>query len=112
MELPVVGQAMHGIKQKLELRWANGKQEAPTEELYRIEARNRSQEYCGYQHPEPCATCDVKSICDGFHGDYLELYGSEEARPIKLGHKVTDPCHYAKDQVKMVHEDDLVWLDS
>jgi wyosine [tRNA(Phe)-imidazoG37] synthetase (radical SAM superfamily) len=111
LELPVVGQAMHGIKQKLELRWANGKPEDSREDLYQIEARNRSREYCGYRHPEPCMKCDLRTICDGFHGDYLDLYGHEEARPVQLGQEVKDPCHYVNDQAKLVHEDDLVWLE-
>ena len=32
-----------------------------------------------------CNSCDVASICDGFHGDYGELFSFDEAKPIKLG---------------------------
>jgi hypothetical protein len=43
----------------------------------------------------------VKAICDGFHGDYAELFGSAEARPIHLGRKVSNPLYYIKEQVKI-----------
>ena len=43
----------------------------------------------------------MKAICDGFHGDYVSLFGSDEARPIHLGGKVEDPLHFIRDQVKI-----------
>jgi len=69
--------------------------------LYRDHALVRAQDHCRYQYAAQCDACDVKAICDGFHGDYASLFGSEEARPIHIGRKVADPLHYIKDQVKI-----------
>ena len=69
--------------------------------IYRDHALVRSQDHCRYQYAAQCDACDVKAICDGFHGDYASLFGSEEARPIHIGRKVADPLHYIKDQVKI-----------
>jgi hypothetical protein len=59
-----------------------------------------------------CASCDVRAICDGFYGDYVELFGAREARPIDVGGEVTDPQYFARDQAKHVHPDDLAWLEA
>src|SRR5262249_49582470 len=69
--------------------------------IYRDHALVRAQDHCRYQYAPQCNECDVKAICDGFHGDYASLFSSDEARPIHLGGKVTDPLHYIKDQVKI-----------
>jgi hypothetical protein len=69
--------------------------------LYRDHALVRAQDHCKYQYAPQCDQCDVKAICDGFHGDYADLFGSDEARPIRIGHKVTDPLFYIREQVKI-----------
>jgi uncharacterized Fe-S cluster-containing radical SAM superfamily protein len=69
-------------------------------QVYRDNAIARAQDHCHYQYSPRCEACDVKAICDGFHGDYAALFGSDEARPILAGRPVTDPLHYVKDQVK------------
>lgn len=56
-----------------------------------------------------CKTCDVASICDGFQGDYGELFGFAEARPIKLGRRITDPKHYMVEQPKVVEVQEYDW---
>ena len=61
----------------------------------------RAQDHCHYQYSPRCDECDVKAICDGFHGDYVSLFGSDEARPIHLGGKVDDPLYFIRDQVKI-----------
>ena len=35
------------------------------------------------------------------HGDYADLFGSAEARPIHVGRKITDPLYFIKEQVKI-----------
>jgi len=70
-------------------------------DVYRDHAVVRALDHCHYQYAPQCDECDVKAICDGFHGDYAELFGSAEARPIHLGRKVTDPLYYIKEQVKI-----------
>jgi len=56
-----------------------------------------------------CKSCDVASICDGFQGDYGELFGFAEARPIKLGRKIADPKHYMAEQPKVVEVQEYDW---
>jgi MoaA/NifB/PqqE/SkfB family radical SAM enzyme len=70
-------------------------------QVYRDHAVVRAQDHCHYQYSARCEECDVKSICDGFHGDYVSLFSSDEARPIRIGRKVVDPLHYIQDQVKI-----------
>src|SRR5262249_54004053 len=67
-------------------------------EVYRDHAIVRAQDHCHYQYAAQCDECDVKAICDGFHGDYASLFTSNEARPIHIGKKVTDPTHYIRHQ--------------
>lgn len=82
------------------------------EARYRDDARMRSQEYTGYHHVAGCNACDLKSICDGFYGDYVAFFGAEAAKSISLGGAVDDPQHFARHQRKRVHPDDLGWLES
>jgi MoaA/NifB/PqqE/SkfB family radical SAM enzyme len=56
-----------------------------------------------------CGSCDVASICDGFQGDYGELFGFAEARPIRIGHRVVDPKHYMAEQLKVVEVQEYDW---
>ena len=77
-----------------------------------MEARVRAREYTGYRHVPACSTCDVQAICDGFHSDYVELFGAAEARPIALGGRITDPQHFSRQQEKKIHPDDLGWLEA
>jgi sulfatase maturation enzyme AslB (radical SAM superfamily) len=69
--------------------------------VYRDHAIVRAQDHCRYQYAAQCNECDVKAICDGFHGDYATLFTSDEARPIHLGTKITDPTYYIRHQVKI-----------
>jgi hypothetical protein len=70
-------------------------------QVYRDNAIARAQDHCHYQYSSRCDACDVKAICDGFHGDYASLFSSDEARPIRVGRTVSDPLHYINDQVKI-----------
>ncbi len=56
-----------------------------------------------------CKSCDVASICDGFQGDYGELFGFAEARPIKVGRRIADPKFYMSAQYKVVEEQEYDW---
>jgi MoaA/NifB/PqqE/SkfB family radical SAM enzyme len=109
---PRVGKRLHAIKQRVELRWADRASSAPVDDLYREEARVRAAEYTGYRHVPACEGCDLRSICDGFYGDYDEIFGSGEARPVLVGGPVSDPQHFSRSQEKKVHPDDLEWLRS
>lgn len=56
-----------------------------------------------------CKGCDVAAICDGFQGDYGELFGFAEARAIRIGRAVTDPKHYMAEQPKVVEVQEYDW---
>jgi molybdenum cofactor biosynthesis enzyme MoaA len=109
---PAVGDRMHAVKGRLEIHWAGRNGDASPDERYRRDANVRAHEYTGYRHVEACASCDLRSICDGFYGDYTEIFGAEEARPVVLGEAVTDPQHYSRLQTKVVHPDDAAWLEA
>lgn len=109
-QMPRVGDELHEIKQRLERRWASRPTDRSRDELYREEARMRAREYTGYRHVAACASCDLQAVCDGFYGDYTELFGDGEARPIRLGGRVADPQHYSQHQLKKIHPVDLRWL--
>jgi MoaA/NifB/PqqE/SkfB family radical SAM enzyme len=111
-DLPRVAERLHQIKQRLERHWAANRSESSRDALYQQDARMRAREYTGYRHVAACSTCDVRSICDGFYGDYVEFFGEQEARPIVLGGPVSDPQHFSKQQLKRVHPEDLLWLET
>lgn len=78
------------------------------EEMYRREAKLRAHDHLDYRHVPACKGCDVRRICDGFHGDYVELYGGHEAEPIRNGQIVDNPKHYIQHQRKVVFPTDDV----
>jgi len=69
--------------------------------LYRHNARIRAESHCGYIYAAACNECSAKNICDGFHGDYADLFGTSEATPFG-GPKLKDPRHYIRTQDKIV----------
>jgi MoaA/NifB/PqqE/SkfB family radical SAM enzyme len=111
VQLPRVGDRLHAVKQSLERRWAAAPSERSRDELYQADARLRAREYTGYRHVAACASCDARGICDGFYGDYAELFGTEEAQPIDAGAPLGDPQHYSRRQMKRIHPLDLAWLE-
>lgn len=108
--MPAVGGGLHQIKQHFERQWAAQPAAESREELYQRDAKMRAHEYTGYRHVSACSQCDVRSICDGFYGDYVDLFGEDEAHPIRLGGAVSDPQYFSKQQKKRIHPDDWTWL--
>ncbi len=100
-KLPVIGDAAVRVHDELG-RLLDGLRDKDA--LYRQNARKRAELDCGYQYSAQCDRCSVKSICDGFHGDYAALFGTEEAEPITLGLHVDDPLYYASRQDKVVDD--------
>lgn len=76
----------------------------PKEMLYRQNAKLRAEKHCGYVYGEKCGECSVRGICDGFHSDYSELFGTDEARPIRLKKDIDDPKYYISKQYKVTDE--------
>jgi molybdenum cofactor biosynthesis enzyme MoaA len=56
-----------------------------------------------------CRVCDLAPICDGFHGDYGDLFGITEAKAVLLGRRVSDPRHYMAMQSKVVEIQEYDW---
>jgi MoaA/NifB/PqqE/SkfB family radical SAM enzyme len=82
---------------------------SPKENLYRDNARLRSTQHCRYQYDRACNTCDLRRICDGFHGDYAALFGTDEAKGVRLGKQVDDPKYFIGEQEKVVEKEDFEW---
>lgn len=88
---------------------ASTEMEDSIEWLYKENAKLRAVHHCKYTYSEKCCGCDASEICDGFHGDYSAIFGTDEARPIKSGIKITDPKYYISEQEKVVESEDYDW---
>lgn len=62
-----------------------------------------------YVKLDPCRQCSLEPICDGFHKDYGEMFGTAECRSVTLPARVTDPKHYIREQRKVVEEQEYGW---
>jgi len=82
---------------------------SPKENLYRDNARLRSSQHCRYQYDRACNSCDLRRICDGFHGDYAALFGTDEAKGVKVGELVDNPKYFISKQEKVVEKEDFEW---
>lgn len=76
---------------------------------YNREGKNRAAHDLQYKHHESCQKCSLRNICDGFHGDYANFHGVDEAEPITNIPPMNDPCYYIDRQDKLVEEEDRSW---
>jgi hypothetical protein len=74
----------------------------PKEYLYRQNAKLRAEKHCRYKYNEACEKCSLKDICDGFHSDYAEIFGTSEAKAVELDAMIEDSTHYIKEQEKVI----------
>ncbi len=79
------------------------------EAMYREEAMIRAQYDAGYRYHEGCEQCAARKVCDGFHGDYADLFGTDEATPITDIAPTEDPTVFIRKQDKIVEEEDKAW---
>lgn len=79
------------------------------EQLYRINGKMRASQHCRYVYGKACQSCAAKNICDGFHGDYAEIFGTDEARTIADENLIKHPKHYINNQYKVVASEDYNW---
>ena len=77
--------------------------------MYQEEAKIRAAKDVGYRYHEACQHCHARDICDGFHGDYADLFGTEEAAPITDVPVTKDPTFFIRDQEKVVEPEDEAW---
>ncbi|GAA3668231.1 hypothetical protein GCM10022224_035590 [Nonomuraea antimicrobica] len=66
----------------------------------RLALQRRQQERHGYRHVPMCGGCSLREICDGFHPQYVERWGGDEARPYP-GPPIHDPTHFIQQQNKL-----------
>lgn len=79
------------------------------EVLLREEARRRTHWDLRYRYYSACGRCAVRSICDGFAGDYAELFESDEAEAVSTMPGTDNPLYYISRQVKVVEPEDKEW---
>ena len=77
--------------------------------LYREDGKWRAACDNKYAKTGTCNSCDLRNICDGFHGDYVKFFGTGEARAIRLGKMIDDPLEFIKEQLKIVQKEDESW---
>ncbi|HEO72520.1 MAG TPA: radical SAM protein [Candidatus Hydrogenedentes bacterium] len=77
--------------------------------VYRAEARVRAAQDCHYRYHDVCERCGAKAICDGFHGDYAEFFGTDEACAITDIEPTDDPRFFIREQEKFVEIEDRDW---
>lgn len=63
------------------------------------EASGRQRARHNYVHVPACQSCAAKTICDGFHKQYVGRWGGDEAAPFS-GPAITDPRHFISHQMK------------
>jgi sulfatase maturation enzyme AslB (radical SAM superfamily) len=74
--------------------------------LYRDVAKMHSEVHCTYAYSKSCDKCNIRNICDGFHGDYAKMFGTDEATAIISGEITDDPCYYIRHQNKIIDADE------
>jgi hypothetical protein len=72
------------------------------EKLYRDVAKMHAEVHCEYSYAKACDQCNIRKICDGFHGDYAKMFGTKEAAAITDGAATDDPVYYIRLQNKIV----------
>jgi hypothetical protein len=77
--------------------------------VYGDVARLHARVDCSSVHTTRCGRCDARRICSGLYRDYVDVYGSDEPRPIAAGGAITDPLHYIRRQRKLVETEDEPW---
>jgi MoaA/NifB/PqqE/SkfB family radical SAM enzyme len=79
------------------------------DKIYANNAELRAQGHCGYKYNRACGDCSLRGICDGFHGDYAEMFGTEEATTVSLASRIDDGTSFIRRQKKIVEPEDLSW---
>lgn len=114
-KFPWLGKRLHQVKQGLEITWSKNRAEyqdaGQLELLYQKDGEIRATEYTGYRHVPACASCSIRSVCDGVYGDYADLFGADGLRPVQLSQEVKDPQHFTREQHKVIHPFDKEWLE-
>lgn len=82
-----------------------------TPAIYHDNGKVRASQHCGYKYSSACNECSLANICDGFHGDYVRLFGMGEAKPVTDIPPVSDPTYYISRQDKILEQQDWEWTE-
>jgi MoaA/NifB/PqqE/SkfB family radical SAM enzyme len=74
----------------------------PKKILYKQNAKLRAQKHLEYKKLEACKKCSLQDICDGFHNDYISVFGENEAKSVDLNLSIIDPTYFVDYQFKVV----------
>jgi molybdenum cofactor biosynthesis enzyme MoaA len=77
--------------------------------MYRREAQVRASLDCDYKYGDACTRCNLRSICDGFHGDYAQFFGTGEAVSVTDVPHTEDPLTFVREQEKVILAEDCEW---
>lgn len=80
--------------------WYDAGQPGTPSPKWYLQAAEHQRVRHSYVRVAACGTCAINSICDGFHSQYVERWGEDEARPYS-GALVSDPCHFVRNQKKI-----------
>ncbi|MBN1521397.1 MAG: radical SAM protein, partial [Candidatus Aureabacteria bacterium] len=90
-------------------RFSSKKKDFENKEAFYLENAKYRRNLGGYVYSFKCQQCAARDICDGFHGDYASIFGSEEALPVRIDKKIVDPKYFISDQQKVVEKEDYDW---
>jgi pyruvate-formate lyase-activating enzyme len=80
--------------------WYDTGHEGTPPESWYLGASQRQQQRHHYIRVPACGDCALRSVCDGFHEQYVARWGGEEAQPY-AGAPITDPRHFIRYQRKI-----------
>jgi sulfatase maturation enzyme AslB (radical SAM superfamily) len=83
--------------------WYDTGQPGQPDPAWYLQASRRQQQRHQYTHVPACDGCALRTICDGFHRQYLTRWGDGEANPYP-GAPVTDPRHHIAAQPKLAYD--------
>jgi len=75
--------------------------EIPKTFLYKQNAKLRAQKHLEYIKTAICKECSLQDICDGFHNDYVAVFGEKEAKAISMNFSIIDPTYFISKQAKV-----------
>jgi MoaA/NifB/PqqE/SkfB family radical SAM enzyme len=80
-----------------------GHEGSPPPDWY-LQASQRQQQRHHYVQVPACGDCALRTVCDGFHAQYVARWGGDEANPYP-GQPIADPRHFIQHQEKIRYVD-------
>lgn len=80
--------------------WYDAGHEGVPEADWYLAAAVRQQQRHQYVQGPVCDRCALRNVCDGFHAQYADRWGTGEAKPYD-GPVIKDPAHFVQHQSKV-----------